>query len=140
MRLSQKISLSTASLFVVLLLILSYIESNKTKQIIISNYDSSIAGELKLRNAYIDEYIKTRITQIEKVAKAFENTSEINPEIIQKIITNNNKILDFKGLFIGLDNGDVYKAEPDFSFRLIPNFDGRTRAWFKEANELKKSK
>ncbi|ULO01800.1 Cache sensor-containing MCP-domain signal transduction protein [Campylobacter sp. RM5004] len=139
MKLSHKISLSTASLFVVLLLVLSYLESNKTESIIISNYDSSIAGDLKLRNAYIDEYIKTRIEQIEKIAKTFEDANDLSPEFIQKIISNDNRILDFQGLFIGLANGDVYKAETDLSFRLIPNFDGRTRAWFKEANELRRA-
>ncbi|MBT0885075.1 cache domain-containing protein, partial [Campylobacter sp. 2018MI10] len=139
MKLSFKISLTTASLFVVLLLALSYMQSNKTEDIIINNYDSSIAGELQLRNAYVDEYIKTRIEQIEKIAKTFEDADDLSPEFIKQIISSDNRVLDFQGLFIGLANGNVYKAEPDLTFRLIPNFDGRTRAWYKEAVALKKA-
>lgn len=139
MKLSQKISLSMVALIVSLLLILSFIESNNVKQIILNDYNSSIIGELKLRNAYINEYLKTRINQIQNIANKFQNEKDFSLETIQKTIQNNNKILDFKGLFIGLNNGDTYKAEVDNSFRLIENFDGRTRAWYKEALLSKKA-
>lgn len=139
MKLAQKISLSMASLIIILLLILSFIENNNTKKIILNDYNSSIKQELKLKNAYINEYLQSRIKQIQNIANKFQIEKDFSIEKIQEIIKSNNEILDFKGIFIGLNNGNTYKAEIDKTFKLLQNFDGRTRAWYKEALLSKKT-
>ncbi|MBZ7986137.1 cache domain-containing protein, partial [Campylobacter sp. Cr9] len=139
MKLSQKISIYLAVVLVIASVILTTYEINRVKGIINKNYDELNGNDISVKSLYINTYIETKLNNIKKIANKFEKAKNLSPEFIKEIIEDDNKILDFQGLFIGLTNGDVYKAEPDLSFRLIPNFDGRTRAWFKEANEIRKA-
>ncbi|MBT0885346.1 cache domain-containing protein, partial [Campylobacter sp. 2018MI10] len=139
MKLSQKISIYLTAVLIIASVILTSYELNRVKTIINSNYNELNRNDITLKNLYINSYIDVKLNNIKKIAKKFEEAKDVSPNFIKQIIEDDNKILDFKGLFVGLTNGDVYKAESDLTFRLIPNFDGRTRAWYKEALELKQA-
>ena len=104
----------------------------------IQSYNSVRKTGLKSTMYFVDEFLKSRLHMVQNFAKEIED---------KKLYTSRDEIAEalkgaliispFDALFVGYaDNGNVIKTDllKNNEPFLIPNFDGRTRAWFQGAS------
>jgi len=92
---------------------------------------------------FVDEFLKSRLHMVQTFAKELEDKKlYANRDDIAEALKGAFVISPFDALFVGYaDNGNVIKTDllKNNQPFLIPNFDGRTRAWFQGASSSGKS-
>ena len=87
---------------------------------------------------FVDEFLKSRLHIVQNFAKEIEDKKLYSSkEEISETLKGALSIFPFDALFVGYaDNGNVIKTDllKNNEPFLIPNFDGRTRAWFQGAS------
>ena len=135
--LSNKIAFLLTAWMLIGIGIFFSINYSNSKSEKIQSYNSVRKTGLKSTMYFVDEFLKSRLHMVQNFAKELEDKKlYASKESIKDALKGALIISPFDALFIGYaDSGNVIKtdlAKNNEPF-LIPNFDGRTRAWFKDA-------
>ena len=135
--LSNKIAFLLTAWMLIGIGIFFSINYSNSKSEKIQSYNNVRKTGLKSTMYFVDEFLKSRLHMVQTFAKELEDKKlYANRDDIAEALKGAFVISPFDALFIGYaDSGNVIKT--DFAKNnepfLIPNFDGRTMAWFKDA-------
>lgn len=135
--LSNKIAFLLTAWMLVGIGIFFSINYSNSKSEKIQSYNNVRKTGLKSTMYFVDEFLKSRLHMVQTFAKELEDKKlYTSRDDIAEALKGAFVISPFDALFVGYaDSGNVIKtdlAKNNEPF-LIPNFDGRTMAWFKDA-------
>lgn len=141
--LSNKIAFLLTAWMLVGIGIFFSINYSNSKSEKIQSYNNVRKTGLKSTMYFVDEFLKSRLHMVQTFAKELEDKKlYANRDDIAEALKGAFVISPFDALFVGYaDNGNVIKTDllKNNQPFLIPNFDGRTRAWFQGASSSGKS-
>ena len=135
--LSNKIAFLLTAWMLIGIGIFFSINYSNSKSEKIQSYNNVRKTGLKSTMYFVDEFLKSRLHMVQTFAKELEDKKlYASRDDIAEALKGAFVISPFDALFVGYaDSGNVIKtdlAKNNEPF-LIPNFDGRTMAWFKDA-------
>ena len=141
--LSNKIAFLLTAWMLIGIGIFFSINYSNSKSEKIQSYNNVRKTGLKSTMYFVDEFLKSRLHMVQNFAKELEDKKlYTSRDDIAEALKGAFVISPFDALFVGYaDNGnfiktDLLKNNQPF---LIPNLDGRTRAWFQGASSSGKS-
>ena len=141
--LSNKIAFLLTAWMLIGIGIFFSINYSNSKSEKIQSYNNVRKTGLKSTMYFVDEFLKSRLHMVQTFAKELEDKKlYANRDDIAEALKGAFVISPFDALFVGYaDNGNVIKTDllKNNQPFLIPNFDGRTRAWFQGASSSGKS-
>ncbi|MBF0927387.1 MAG: methyl-accepting chemotaxis protein [Campylobacter concisus] len=141
--LSNKIAFLLTAWMLIGIGIFFSINYSNSKSEKIQSYNNVRKTGLKSTMYFVDEFLKLRLHMVQNFAKELEDKKTYaNRDDIAEELKGAFVISPFDALFVGYaDNGNVIKTDllKNNQPFLIPNFDGRTRAWFQGASSSGKS-
>ncbi|QPH89741.1 methyl-accepting chemotaxis protein [Campylobacter concisus] len=141
--LSNKIAFLLTAWMLIGIGIFFSINYSNSKSEKIQSYNNVRKTGLKSTMYFVDEFLKSRLHMVQTFAKELEDKKTYaSREDIVEALKGAFVISPFDALFVGYaDNGNVIKTDllKNNQPFLIPNFDGRTRAWFQGASSSGKS-
>ena len=141
--LSNKIAFLLTAWMLIGIGIFFSINYSNSKSEKIQSYNNVRKTGLKSTMYFVDEFLKLRLHMVQTFAKELEDKKlYANRDDIAEALKGAFVISPFDALFVGYaDNGNVIKTDllKNNQPFLIPNFDGRTRAWFQGASSSGKS-
>ena len=141
--LSNKIAFLLTAWMLVGIGIFFSINYSNSKSEKIQSYNNVRKTGLKSTMYFVDEFLKSRLHMVQNFAKELEDKKTYaSRDDITEALKGAFVISPFDALFVGYaDNGNVIKTDllKNNQPFLIPNFDGRTRAWFQGASSSGKS-
>jgi len=136
--LSNKIAFLLTAWMLIGIGIFFSINYSNSKSEKIQSYNNVRKTGLKSTMYFVDEFLKSRLHMVQNFAKELEDKKTYaNRDDIAEALKGAFVISPFDALFVGYaDNGNVIKTDllKNNEPFLIPNFDGRTRAWFQGAS------
>ena len=136
--LSNKIAFLLTAWMLIGIGIFFSINYSNSKSEKIQSYNNVRKTGLKSTMYFVDEFLKLRLHMVQNFAKELEDKKTYaNRDDIAEELKGAFVISPFDALFVGYaDNGNVIKTDllKNNQPFLIPNFDGRTRAWFQGAS------
>ena len=136
--LSNKIAFLLTAWMLIGIGIFFSINYSNSKSEKIQSYNNVRKTGLKSTMYFVDEFLKSRLHMVQTFAKELEDKKTYaNRDDIAEALKGALIISPFDALFVGYaDNGNVIKTDllKNNEPFLIPNFDGRTRAWFQGAS------
>lgn len=136
--LSNKIAFLLTAWMLIGIGIFFSINYSNSKSEKIQSYNNVRKTGLKSTMYFVDEFLKSRLHMVQTFAKELEDKKlYANRDDIAEALKGAFVISPFDALFVGYaDNGNVIKTDllKNNQPFLIPNFDGRTRAWFQGAS------
>ena len=136
--LSNKIAFLLTAWMLIGIGIFFSINYSNSKSEKIQSYNNVRKTGLKSTMYFVDEFLKSRLHMVQTFAKELEDKKTYaNRDDIAEALKGAFIISPFDALFVGYaDNGNVIKTDllKNNQPFLIPNFDGRTRAWFQGAS------
>ena len=136
--LSNKIAFLLTAWMLIGIGIFFSINYSNSKSEKIQSYNNVRKTGLKSTMYFVDEFLKSRLHMVQNFAKELEDKKlYASRDDIAEALKGAFVISPFDALFVGYaDNGNVIKTDllKNNQPFLIPNFDGRTRAWFKGAS------
>ena len=136
--LSNKIAFLLTAWMLIGIGIFFSINYSNSKSEKIQSYNNVRKTGLKSTMYFVDEFLKLRLHMVQTFAKELEDKKTYaNRDDIAEALKGAFIISPFDALFVGYaDNGNVIKTDllKNNQPFLIPNFDGRTRAWFQGAS------
>ena len=136
--LSNKIAFLLTAWMLIGIGIFFSINYSNSKSEKIQSYNNVRKTGLKSTMYFVDEFLKSRLHMVQTFAKELEDKKTYaNRDDIAEALKGALIISPFDALFVGYaDNGNVIKTDllKNNEPFLIPNFDGRTRAWFHGAS------
>ena len=136
--LSNKIAFLLTAWMLIGIGIFFSINYSNSKSEKIQSYNNVRKTGLKSTMYFVDEFLKSRLHMVQTFAKELEDKKlYANRDDIAEVLKGAFVISPFDALFVGYaDNGNVIKTDllKNNQPFLIPNFDGRTRAWFQGAS------
>ena len=141
--LSNKIAFLLTAWMLIGIGIFFSINYSNSKSEKIQSYNNVRKTGLKSTMYFVDEFLKSRLHMVQNFAKELEDKKlYTSRDDITEALKGAFIISPFDALFVGYaDNGNVIKTDllKNNQPFLIPNFDGRTRAWFQGASSSGKS-
>ena len=141
--LSNKIAFLLTAWMLIGIGIFFSINYSNSKSEKIQSYNNVRKTGLKSTMYFVDEFLKSRLHMVQTFAKELEDKKlYANRDDIAEALKGAFVISPFDALFVGYaENGNVIKTDllKNNQPFLIPNFDGRTRAWFQGASSSGKS-
>ena len=141
--LSNKIAFLLTAWMLIGIGIFFSINYSNSKSEKIQSYNNVRKTGLKSTMYFVDEFLKSRLHMVQNFAKELEDKKlYASRDDIAEALKGAFVISPFDALFVGYaDNGNVIKTDllKNNQPFLIPNFDGRTRAWFQGASSNGKS-
>ena len=139
--LSNKIAFLLTAWMLIGIGIFFSINYSNSKSEKIQSYNNVRKTGLKSTMYFVDEFLKSRLHMVQNFAKELEDKKTYaSRDDITEALKGALIISPFDALFVGYaDNGNVIKTDllKNNEPFLIPNFDGRTRAWFQGASSGK---
>lgn len=136
--LSNKIAFLLTAWMLIGIGIFFSINYSNSKSEKIQSYNNVRKTGLKSTMYFVDEFLKSRLHMVQNFAKELEDKKlYTSRDDIAEALKGALIISPFDALFVGYaDNGNVIKTDllKNNEPFLIPNFDGRTRAWFQGAS------
>ena len=136
--LSNKIAFLLTAWMLVGIGIFFSINYSNSKSEKIQSYNNVRKTGLKSTMYFVDEFLKSRLHMVQNFAKELEDKKlYTSRDDMAEALKGAFIISPFDALFVGYaDNGNVIKTDllKNNEPFLIPNFDGRTRAWFQGAS------
>ena len=136
--LSNKIAFLLTAWMLIGIGIFFSINYSNSKSEKIQSYNNVRKTGLKSTMYFVDEFLKSRLHMVQTFAKELEDKKTYaSRDDIAEALKGAFVISPFDALFVGYaDNGNVIKTDllKNNQPFLIPNFDGRTRAWFQGAS------
>ena len=136
--LSNKIAFLLTAWMLIGIGIFFSINYSNSKSEKIQSYNNVRKTGLKSTMYFVDEFLKLRLHMVQTFAKELEDKKTYaSRDDIAEALKGAFVISPFDALFVGYaDNGNVIKTDllKNNQPFLIPNFDGRTRAWFQDAS------
>ena len=136
--LSNKIAFLLTAWMLIGIGIFFSINYSNSKSEKIQSYNNVRKTGLKSTMYFVDEFLKSRLHMVQNFAKELEDKKlYTSRDDIAEALKGAFIISPFDALFVGYaDNGNVIKTDllKNNEPFLIPNFDGRTRAWFQGAS------
>ena len=136
--LSNKIAFLLTAWMLIGIGIFFSINYSNSKSEKIQSYNNVRKTGLKSTMYFVDEFLKSRLHMVQNFAKELEDKRlYTSRDDIAEALKGAFIISPFDALFVGYaDNGNVIKTDllKNNQPFLIPNFDGRTRAWFQGAS------
>nr|WP_149715979.1 methyl-accepting chemotaxis protein [Campylobacter concisus] len=136
--LSNKIAFLLTAWMLVGIGIFFSINYSNSKSEKIQSYNNVRKTGLKSTMYFVDEFLKSRLHMVQNFAKELEDKKlYASRDDMAEALKGAFVISPFDALFVGYaDNGNVIKTDllKNNQPFLIPNFDGRTRAWFQGAS------
>ena len=136
--LSNKIAFLLTAWMLIGIGIFFSINYSNSKSEKIQSYNNVRKTGLKSTMYFVDEFLKSRLHMVQNFAKELEDKKlYTSRDDIAEALKGAFIISPFDALFVGYaDNGNVIKTDllKNNQPFLIPNFDGRTRAWFQGAS------
>ena len=136
--LSNKIAFLLTAWMLIGIGIFFSINYSNSKSEKIQSYNNVRKTGLKSTMYFVDEFLKSRLHMVQTFAKELEDKKlYANRDDIAEALKGAFVISPFDALFVGYaDNGNVIKTDllKNNQPFLIPNFDGRTRAWCQGAS------
>ncbi len=143
MSIANKTSFITSTLMLFGLLMYSIINYNTIKQSTYDMFIQSKKSNTKTIVLFIEEYFKTRVNSIEQATKSMNESGAFSSkEALRLELKKLFPMTPFDALFVGFA-ADGLTVKTDHIGKNTPKdiagFDGRTRNWFKEAQDLRAS-
>lgn len=136
--LATKVSIGVSILFMILLIVLTYINYSNSKVNTTQLLSSERAKSIQAGKMLLDTQFKKAIVGIENLSKLFSSNNYDYKEV-ENILKNINSSMDFEAMYIAYQDNGMIVASDGNSGLPTDEYDPRKQNWYQEAANLRKT-